>query len=330
MISKEAKSIMKTLLLTISIVFLLVGYADAPVFAQDAWHRLESDSKDFSIAVPPDYQVLTDKKGYATSRLVSRFPLKTRSMKVDDIKRVTAYSDGASFLIESYRTNNLPDAFEELFARAFNRQSPTDLALNSFHGKMSAKPDTVSYVMDVVVGSKDRVYRIFGAARSDKNESLKYFFSSLRLDGGAPFTLGSALEGKIKEQEVLISSLRESPFVFEKAEEKMDPPLPRDKRVMIPGVRPSPQDPNRLFIAYKPNARYTKSARENGVTGTVTLRITFGAGGRIEKIVELSDIEKELTEEVVKTARLTRFLPQQEDNKPVTVERVLQYSFSIY
>jgi TonB family protein len=329
MISKEVKSIMKSLLLTISIVFLLAGYAVAPVFAQDAWHRLESDSKDFSIAVPPDYQVITDKKGYETSRLISRFPLKSRTMKVDDITRVTAYSDGASFLIESYRTNNLPDAFEEFFMRAFSRQSPTDLALNSFNGKMSTKSDTVSYVLDVVVGSKDRIYRIFGTARSDKNESLKYFFSSLKLEGGAPFTLGSALEGKIKEQEVLISSLKESPFVFEKAEEKTDPPPPRDKRVMIPGARP-PQDPNRLFIAYKPVPSYTPAARKAGISGTVILRVTFGAGGNIEKIVELSGLEKGLTEEAVKVARLTRFLPQQADNKPVTVEKVIQYSFLIY
>jgi TonB family protein len=326
MISKEAKSIMKTLLLTISILFLLA----APAFAQEAWHRLESDSKDFSITVPPDYQVLTDKKGYETARLISRSPFKTRNIKVDDIKRITAYSDGGSFLIESYRTNNLADAFEELFARTFNRESPTDLALNSFHGKMSAKSDTVSYVIDVVVGSKDRIYRIFGAARSDKNESLKYFFSSIRLDGGAPFTLGSSLEGKIKEQDVLISSLKESPFEFEKAEKKTDAPPADVKRVMIPGIRPSRQDSNRLFIAYKPNPYYTPAARKEGTTGTVTLRITFGAGGNIEKIVELSGLENGLTEEAVKVARLTRFLPQQADNKPVTVEKVIQYTFSIY
>ena len=321
---------MKTLLLTITVLFLLVGYGSAGVFGQDAWHRLESDSKDFSIAVPADYEVLADKKGYETSRLISRFPLKTRNIKVDDIKRVTAYSDGASFLIESYRTNNLPDAFEEFFLQTFDRQSPTDLALNSFHGKMSTKSDAVSYVLDVVVGSKDRIYRILGVARSDKNESLKYFFSSIRLDGGSPFRLGSTLEGKIKEQEVLISSLRESPFVFEKAEDNTGSTPPRDKRVMIPGSRPSPQDPNRLFIAYKPVPRYTNSARQNRIVGMVTLRITFGAGGRIEKIVVLNGLENGLTEEAVKVARLIRFLPQQEDNKLVAVERVLQYSFSIY
>jgi hypothetical protein len=313
------------------ILMALLFLSVCPMAAQNTaeWTRLESDSKDFSIAVPPDYQVLTDKKGYQISRLISRSPFKTRTMKVDDIKRVTACSDGASFLIESYRTKNLADALEELFMSTFIRQTPTDLAQNSFNGKMSTKSDTVSYMLDVVIGSKDRIYRIFGAARSDKNESLKYFFSSLKLDGGAPFTLGSSLEGKIKEQDVLISSLQESPFVFEKSEEKMDPPLPRDKRVIIPGVRP-PQNPNSLFIAYKPIPRTKPDARKIGTAGTVSLRITFGAGGRIEKIVALGALEDEFTEAVIKAARLTRFLPQQADNKPVTVEKVIQYSFSIY
>lgn len=321
---------MKTLLITISIVFLLVGYAAAPVFAQEAWHRLESDSKDFSIAVPANYEVLTDKKGYERARLISRFPLKSRTVKVDDIKRITAYSDGASFLIESYRTNNLPDAFEEFFMRAFSRENPTDLAVNSFNGKMLDKSDPASYVLNVVVGSKDRIYRIFGAARSDKNESLKYFLSSIRLDGGVAFVLGSSLEGKIKEQEALISGLKDSPFEFEKADKKSDPPPVRDMPVVISGVRPPQQDPNRLFIAYKPTPSYTDAARKKRTAGTVTLRITFGAGGNIEKIVELSGLENGLTEEAVKVARLTRFLPQQADNKPVTVEKVVQYSFSIY
>jgi len=322
---------MKTLLLTISVIFLLAGYAAAPVFAQDAWHRLESDSKDFSIAVPPDYQVLTDKKGYETAKMISRFPLKTRTTKIDDIKRITAYSDGASFLIESYRTTNLGDALEILMFRS-KLENSTDFTSNSFRGKSSTKSDGGSYVLDVIFGSKDRIYRIFGVAGSDNHESLKHFFSSIRLDGVAPFVLGSPLEGKIKEQEVLISGLRETPFLFEKAEKTETAPAAAlgDKMARVPGVRPQTQDPNRLFIAYKPNPSYTPKAREKGTIGTISFRVTFGAEGRVEKIVALNELENGLTEEAVKVVRLIRFLPQQEDNKPVTVERVLQYSFSIY
>jgi len=42
----------------------------------------------------------------------------------------------------------------------------------------------------------------------------------------------------------------------------------------------------------------------------VSLRITFGANGQIEKIVEVSGLDNGLTEEAVKVARLMRFLPQ--------------------
>lgn len=320
---------MKVLLLSIAILFLALSYSSAPVFAQAAWHRLESDSKDFSIAVPPGYQVLTDKEGYETTGAIYPFPVKRETIKVDDIKRITASSEGASFLVESYRTTNLDHVLEILYLGKFKPENSTDLALNSFHGKVSKRPGPVSYVLDAVVASKDRVYRIFGVARNENNESLKYFFSSIRLNGGAPFVLSSSLEGKIKEQDLLISGLMETPFIFEKAE-KTEAPPPDEKMLIVPGIRPQTPDPGRLFIAYQPRAQYTTAARKKGTIGTVSLKITFGADGRIEKIVVLNGLEYGLTEEAVRVSRLIRFLPQQEDNKPVTVEKVIKYSFTIY
>lgn len=322
---------MKALLLSISILFLVFSYAAAPVFAQALWHRMESDSKDFSIAVPSGYQVMTDREGYESGKVLSRFPPKTRTTKIDDIKRITASEGGASFLVESYHTSNLDDALEILMFRS-RPENLTDFTSGSFRGKSSTKSDGGSYVLDVIFGSKDRIYRIFGAARSENNESLKHFFSSIRLDGVAPFVLGSPLDGKIKEQEMLISRLQETPFAFEKAEKTETAPVVPvgDKMARVPGVRPQTQDPNRLFFAYKPNPSYTPKARKKGTIGTISLRVTFGAEGRIEKIVVLNELENGLTEQAVKAARLTRFLPQQEDNKPVTVEKMVQYSFSIY
>lgn len=324
---------MKALLLSISILFLVFSYAAAPVFAQESWHRLESDSKDFSIAVPSGYQVLSDKEGYETAKMISRFPPKTRTTKIDDIKMITASEGGASFLVESYHTTNLDDALEILYMGKFKPENSIDFTSSSFHGKSTTKSDGGSYVLDVIFGSKDRIYRIFGAARSENNEHLKHFFSSVRLDGVAPFVLGSPLEGKIKEQEVLISGLQETPFVFEKAEKTETAPtaIPvGDKMARVPGVRPQMQDPNRIFFAYKPNPSYTPKARKKGTVGTISFRVTFGAEGRIEKIVALNELENGLTEQAVKAARLIRFLPQQVDNKPVTVEKMIQYTFSIY
>jgi hypothetical protein len=62
----------------------------------------------------------------------------------------------------------------------------------------------------------------------------------------------------------------------------------------------------------------------------VTLRVTFGADGKIEKIVEVNGLPHGLTEEAVKVARLIRFLPEEADGKPVTVRKTIVYAFSIY
>jgi TonB family protein len=316
---------MKALLFPVVVLFAVLS-----VTAQTNWFKLESGSKDFSISIPPGYQVLIDKGGYKIGRLISRNPFRTKTIELDDITRITAFTDGASFLVESYRTNKLEDALEEFYRTKFKPEDSQDLVLNSFQGKMAARAESTSYVLDVMVGSKDRIYRIYGLARSEKNEALKYFFSSIRLDGAAPFALASTLEDKIKTQALQISNLEETPFVVEKSGPEGDMAQPGKPLQVVRGVRPPPDDPGRIFIGYKPLPRYTESARKNGTAGTVTLRLTFGADGNIEKIVEINGLPHGLTEEAVKVARQIRFLPEEADGKPVTVRKTIQYAFTIY
>jgi TonB family protein len=300
-----------------------------PVAAQEMpdWTRLESDSKDFSISVPSGYQVVSDSEGYESSKMISRYPFKARTIKFDEIKRVMAYMDGASFLVESYRVNKLEDALGEFYMR-LKPSDLKDLSLNSFQGRSSTQTGNVSYVVDVVVGSKDHLYRVFGVARSEKNEVLRYFLASIKLDGAQLFTADSPLDGKIKEQPVSFKSLKESPFTFENSEIREEFKGVERRMPVITVTRV--EDPDKLLIAYKINPRYTPEARRHGVTGRISLRVTFGAGGQVEKVVAVSGLPDGLTEEAVKAARLMRFLPEIKDNKPVTVEKVIQYGFAIY
>lgn len=63
---------MKVLLFPVIVLFVVLSCLCASVTAQTNWLRLESDSKDFSVAIPPGYQILTDKDGYQIRRLISR------------------------------------------------------------------------------------------------------------------------------------------------------------------------------------------------------------------------------------------------------------------
>ena len=84
-----------------------------------------------------------------------------------------------------------------------------------------------------------------------------------------------------------------------------------------------------VVYTYEPNTRYTKEAWEKGVTGTVRLRVTFGADGEIKDVVPVLRLPHGLTEEAEKVARRAKFIPARENGTPVTVTKEVDYVFSL-
>lgn len=310
------------------VIFALLSIAAAAQASQE-WMRLESESKDFSVSVPSGYEVIEDKKGYEIAKSFSRALLKVKIIKLEDIKRVMAFRDGATVLIESYRTNRLDDALE-IFYPGLKAGATNEIGMNSFKGRSVTETNEVSYKYEAYFGSGDHMYHILAAARTEKNDALRYILSSIRFNGEALLTLKSDLEGKAIETSMPISDLHETPFTFEKAESGKTAPQDDVRMPVIAGPRPVQNDPSRLYIVDKPRASYTPAARKKGTQGTIKLRVTFGGDGKIQKIIELQGLPNGLTEESVKAARMMRFLPQEKDGNPVTVEKTIIYSFSIY
>lgn len=83
-------------------------------------------------------------------------------------------------------------------------------------------------------------------------------------------------------------------------------------------------------ILSKPRANYTDAARNNQVTGTVTLRVTFNANGTIGAILPVNALPYGLTEQAMAAARGIRFEPAMRNGVPYTVTRNVSYSFTIY
>ena len=84
-------------------------------------------------------------------------------------------------------------------------------------------------------------------------------------------------------------------------------------------------------VIVKPPPRYTDTARQNNVQGTITLRVVFLANGGIGQIAVTSDpLPFGLTEQAIAAAKKMAFLPQKSNGKPQTVVKSVQYSFSIY
>jgi TonB family protein len=85
-----------------------------------------------------------------------------------------------------------------------------------------------------------------------------------------------------------------------------------------------------LNILSKPRANYTDLARQNNTEGTVSLRVTFLADGRIGSVSVVNSLPDGLTEQAIGAARSIKFQPAQENGIPKTVTKIVQYNFMIY
>lgn len=90
-----------------------------------------------------------------------------------------------------------------------------------------------------------------------------------------------------------------------------------------PGVTP-------LKITYKQKAQYTDRARVSGVQGSITIAVLFGANGRIANTLLIKRLGYGLDENALRAARAMRFEPQMKDGKPISVVRLVTYTFNIY
>ncbi|MFN0140021.1 MAG: energy transducer TonB [Pyrinomonadaceae bacterium] len=85
-----------------------------------------------------------------------------------------------------------------------------------------------------------------------------------------------------------------------------------------------------LRIISKPRPIYTEDARQNNVQGTVILRLVFLASGNIGAIEPIKTLPNGLTEQAVEAAKKIRFEPNRVNGRPVSVRRMVEYTFTIY
>jgi TonB family protein len=87
---------------------------------------------------------------------------------------------------------------------------------------------------------------------------------------------------------------------------------------------------NSISIISKPQSRYTEAARQNNVQGTITLSIKFLKNGKIGKVKIVNGLPDGLNENTIEAAKLIKFLPATKNGKPITVTKLIQYSFTLY
>ena len=97
-----------------------------------------------------------------------------------------------------------------------------------------------------------------------------------------------------------------------------------------PTVYLTSQVTTKVHILSRPEPQYTEEARQAGVQGTVVLRAVFAADGTVQNILVVRSLPHGLTENSVRAARKTKFVPATKDGRPVSQFVQIEYNFNVY
>ena len=94
-------------------------------------------------------------------------------------------------------------------------------------------------------------------------------------------------------------------------------------------------DPSNVYstnikVLTKPRAEYSEQARQAGVQGLITLLVNFSDKGTIKDILVLKPLGFGLDQAAIQAAHKIKFKPAEKSGTPVSVVKMVQYTFTLY
>jgi TonB family protein len=293
------------------------------------WVRVETDDKEFSLALPDGFSVLID-------NIIRKTGLDEKPETVvvfKNIRSLTAFSDATSMWLDSYDVSNVKKGLDRLYRKTTNSAVVKEYKTPEFFIREVAIPFArVFYFV-----SQTRIYVVGVGTRHPENETAGKFLNSIRLNGKPAFTLNSS-KPEIASETVSLMSLAQTPVSItvetkKKGVEKAPPTVkPQENQGQGADRHPAGDKPDGqgVTIFWRDPATYTDEARRHNVEGTIKLRLKFDQTGQVTDVSVIEGLGYGLTENAVMSARRIRFLPAEANGKFVSVSKMIEFSFYIY
>lgn len=288
--------------------------------SQEKWSKILSPKKDLTLLIPGDF--LVDNEG--------------------DTYRVYAYQNEVRITFTAENTSQAKARLKMMrtFRYPGSKAEVKRFSLGDFDGDTYSYPnkdkdkdddDDGYFSMSIYTASSKAFYTITVSSKVKTNKTLEKFLYSIRLDK-APLLKQANPVNIDAEQGAALDELKSSPAVLEALKK------PDAKRAKIIYEKKSDDEKKTEPIKYsrpvivlrKVQARYTDSARQQGVQGSVMLRVVFRADAQIGEITVIKKLSGGLTENAVEAVRKIKFLPAEIDGKAVDTTRTVSYTFTIY
>lgn len=188
--------------------------------------------------------------------------------------------------------------------------------------------DSEGYFHTVIIVKTFDFVLIFQTISQTKNDSIaQRFLSSIKIKDNSS-TLVEMTQKTSQERTTEITPPKENV-----KNESVGKGVGSGSLNEIGGSEPSKTEPNQskgLVIKSKSKPPYTDYARFYLIEGSILLRVTFLADGKIGSISPVTKLPFGLTQNAIEAAKKVIFEPAIKNGVPYTVVKTLQYTFTMY
>ncbi len=281
-------------------------WAATAVMAQEQSNAPAAQTKQAELSAWKTYSVKDERVSvsFPTHPAVTTYRIMRTPEQTLTNRMVGAYADGVVYGVYVYENPQPRVSFEDFVAGQHQRDE-WDLAtaqtvkLGRFTGKQySQNKDLPSTAQFFAI--EDRLYKFIATGASAEDAGVRQFFSSIVFDRTKTGIEVSDGPG-VLFAEPGCSEL----FVGRQVDTK-------------------------ARLVMKPEPRYTESARQQEVEGTVILKVVFACNGSVNNIRTAQSLPYGLTEQAIAAARKIKFIPAVKNGKFASMWYQLEYNFHLY
>ncbi|HEX8735407.1 MAG TPA: energy transducer TonB [Pyrinomonadaceae bacterium] len=294
---------------TLFLTFILSLVAAAQ--ETEKWTKIASPKGDFTAQIPPNFLVDNE----------------------DDAFRVYAFDNQAKMTVEIEEKSDAKSRV--MMMRQFPPEKgvrASQFEMGNFSGNVFQHEKDKGILMTIYMASSKSFISVFARANEPKEASVLNFLYSIRLNN-QPLFKNARTDNQAAENAISLASLKTSPIVLSMLKIKDADKAPV-KYALEDAKKDEEEDLNKysrpFFTLRNPRASYTDRGRENGVNGSVRLKVLFRADGQIGEITVLQKLPDGLTEQALNAARKIKFVPAEIDGKPVDITKAVEYTFTLY
>jgi TonB family protein len=294
------------------------------------WEKYTAKDEEFSVMMPELPGVISGQ-----TCLDSR----CREKRLENT--FAAYGEGGVYSVISYQNPKHRQPFDAIINERLMRFEKDekdeavafqgDVKLKGFEGKKYLINLKNTYQRTIIFYlTRDHVYEVAAVNEKSDDPARQKFFESFALGDktGKEIGTGARLEDFTIKSKPTPATQKEIEDTQRKRGQVI--PLPNAKDEQAEVVFKPSEGTHKAVIVFKPSPEYTEKARQNMVTGTVTLRMILHASGRTSNIRALDSLPYGLTDKAIAAARKIYFVPAVKDGKHVSQYVQVEYNFNIY